>query len=685
MRRPALHALARPESAPAASAPAASAPATSGNPRRRRSGALPFLLTLLATTPPPPPAAAQQEQILPETIVTGSARIPAETTRIPAAVTVVTRQEIEERGYRSLAEALSAVPGLHLVQAGGIGQQASAFLRGTAGRHVRVLLDGVPIEDPSDPNGAFNFGNELLGDIERIEVVRGPASALYGSGAIGGVVNLVTRRAAPGRAFAPFGELAGGTQRTLRGTLGAAGDTGSFDWMLAGQALTTQGFNATAPRFFSNLSERDGLHASAFTARLGATPVAGTRIEALLRWRENVFGLDDVPRDDPNYSGSDRRWFGLLRGETRLFDGRWTTGLRLAATQDRRRYENLPDAGNPSTTYDLYRGERMTLDWANTLRLDPVGPVTDAALAFGATHERERAESASGSAFFRSTVDASARGNAVHGGLQFRLFDRLDLSAGLRHDAAEGYAGATSWRLGAVLALPEIDGRLRAAAGTAFKAPSLFQRFGVISGFFHGNPDLRPEHSTAWEIGAESDLGSDGVLTVSALYFESRIRDLINFDAGFATLENVDRARIRGAELGLTLRPAPWLSATLAWTITDARDAATGARLPRRPEHVVSLTARLAPLPRLVIAPEILFTGRSPEGPFASYADDGTPYPTARSNPAGTVVNLTASWRWTETATLFVEGRNLGNSRFEPANGFVVPGRSLLVGTRLAL
>ncbi len=380
MRRPALHALARPESAPAASAPAASAPATSGNPRRRRSGALPFLLTLLATTPPPPPAAAQQEQILPETIVTGSARIPAETTRIPAAVTVVTRQEIEERGYRSLAEALSAVPGLHLVQAGGIGQQASAFLRGTAGRHVRVLLDGVPIEDPSDPNGAFNFGNELLGDIERIEVVRGPASALYGSGAIGGVVNLVTRRAAPGRAFAPFGELAGGTQRTLRGTLGAAGDTGSFDWMLAGQALTTQGFNATAPRFFSNLSERDGLHASAFTARLGATPVAGTRIEALLRWRENVFGLDDVPRDDPNYSGSDRRWFGLLRGETRLFDGRWTTGLRLAATQDRRRYENLPDAGNPSTTYDLYRGERMTLDWANTLRLDPVGPVHPASI-----------------------------------------------------------------------------------------------------------------------------------------------------------------------------------------------------------------------------------------------------------------------------------------------------------------
>jgi vitamin B12 transporter len=643
--------------------------------------AVPLAAAFLPLAAAAPPAAAQQA--IPETIVTGT-RVPTDTVRVPAAITVLTRQEIEERGYQSLAEALTAVPGLHMVQSGGLGQQASAFLRGTAGRHVRVLLDGVPIEDPSDPNGAFNFGNELLGDIERIEVVRGPASALYGSGALGGVVNLVTRRPVPGRAFAPFGELAGGTQRTLRTVLGATGESGGFDWMLTGQSLSTRGFNATAPRFATNLSEHDGLRAAAVTARLGVTPIEGTRIEGLLRWRENVFGLDDIPRDDPNYSADDRRWFAFLRGETRLFDGHWTTGLRLSATQDRRRFVNLPDAGNPASTNDLFRGERVTLDWANTVRLGALGPLADTALAFGATHERERADSASGAPAFRTTVDATARTNAVHGGLQFRLFDRLDVSAGLRHDAAEDYEGATTWRLGAVLALPEIATRLRAAGGTAFKAPSLFQRFGVIGTFFRGNPDLRPERSTAWEAGFETDLAG-GAATISALYFESRIRDLINFDAAFRTLENVDRARIRGAELGLTLRPAPWLDATIAWTITDARDAVTDQRLPRRPEHVVSVSARIAPLPRLVIAPELLFVGRSPEAPFASYANDGTPFPVARSNPAGTVVNLTASWRWSEAATLFLEARNLGNSRFEPANGFVVPGRSLLVGTRVAL
>jgi vitamin B12 transporter len=281
-------------------------------------------------------------------------------------------------------------------------------------------------------------------------------------------------------------------------------------------------------------------------------------------------------------------------------------------------------------------------------------------------------------------VDASARSTAAHAGLQFRLFDRLDLSAGLRHDAAEDQDGFTSWRLGAVLAVPEASSRLRAAAGTAFKAPSLFQRFGVIPGFFRGNPDLRPERSFAWEIGLESDLGR--FTTVSATYFESRVRDLINFDASFETLENVDRARIRGAELGVTLRPAPWLDVTATWTITDARDEATDQRLPRRPEHVVAVSDHVAPLPRLVIVPELLFTGRAKEGPFASYADDGTPFPTARDNPAGTIVNVTASYRLPETeVSLFLEARNLGNSRFEPANGFVVPGRSVLLGTRFAL
>lgn len=133
------------------------------------------------------------------------------------------------------------------------------------------------------------------------------------------------------------------------------------------------------------------------------------------------------------------------------------------------------------------------------------------------------------------------------------------------------------------------------------------------------------------------------------------------------------------------MRPATWFEATAAWTITGAFDDTTNERLPRRPEHVVSITARIAPTPKLVISPTVQFTGRSPEGAFASYRNDGSSYAYPRSNPAGTLVNVTASWQAFEQATLFLEARNLGNSRWEPANGFATPGRSVLVGTRFAL
>ncbi|TCZ65370.1 TonB-dependent receptor plug domain-containing protein [Roseicella aquatilis] len=636
---------------------------------------------------------------IPEITVTGS-RIPTAEERIPAAITVITRQDIEERGYQSLSEALNAVPGLRLAPQGGLGQVTSGFLRGTGSSNVLVLLDGAPVNDVASPGGAFDFGQDLLFDVERIEVARGPFSSLYGSSAIGGVVNLITRRAAPDKAFQPYGELAGGSQNTLRGGLGATGTVGAFDYLLSGNSISTRGFNALAPRFEANIPERDGFRGAATTARLGWTPVEGTRIEGLIRWRENHFGLDSVPQDDPNYSGMDRRWNGQLRGESRLLDGLWTTGLRVFSTEQTRRYTNLPDQFDAFTREDSrYRGTRTGLDWGNTLRLPSAGPLTQGALGFGVTHWAEQARTTqsfpSDFGDFTSGVRAQQHTTAGWASLQYRLLERIDLTAGLRHDSVTGVTGETTWKLGAVLQLPEVRSRLRVSAGTAFRAPSLFERFGIGSfdGFVTsaGNPDLKPERSLGWEIGSDTDLalfGRPRLVTAGWTFFQSRVRDqIVNLAGpdGIYTYGNINRADIHGAELALTLRPAPWFETTTAWTITEAFDAGTERRLPRRPEHIVSVTARLAPFPKLVIAPTVLFTGRSPEAAFASYANDGTAYAYGRSNPAGTVVNLAATWQAWDQVALFLEARNLGNSRWEPVNGFVTPGRSVLVGTRFAL
>lgn len=643
-----------------------------------------ILLSTAAILASVTPAFAQTA--IPDTIVTATG-VPTPLERVPASVTVIDRRMIEENGYATLAEALATVPGVRIAQSGAMGQQASVFMRGNSSRSTLVLMDGVPVNDPSDPNGAFNFGNETLFDVERIEVLRGPASSLYGSAAIGGVINLVTRRAPPDKAFVPYGELAGGTQRTLRTGGGATGTVGAFDYLASLYNVSTQGFNATASRFNRTLSEADGFRGTSAVARLGYTPFAGTRIEGMVRWRENRVGLDSVPRDDPNYTGDDRRWFGQLRGESRLFDGAWTTGLRLAYTEDRRTYTNLPDILSGATANDYYRGTRQSVDWGNVVRLPGFGPAADGALTFGVNYAHEDAYSQAGNAPFRTIVNAKQDTTAVHAAVQYRFWDRLDVTASLRRDEVSDFTGATTWRIGGVYAIPEFNMRLRASGGTAFNAPSLFQRYGVIGSTFRGNPNLKPENSIGYEFGAEMDIpafAQPRFATVGFTFFQSRVTDLINYNAQFSTLVNIDRANIKGVELALTLRPAPWLTADLAWTITDPEDASTHRQLARRPQNVITATARIEPLPGLVIAPQILFTGPSPEGAFASYTNTGASITQPRNNKSGTILNITASYRFTPQITGFLEGRNLTNSDWEPVNGFQISGRSVILGTRFA-
>jgi vitamin B12 transporter len=647
------------------------------------------ILVLLALAPLAP--ALAQTASIPETIVTAT-RIPTPQERLPAATTVIDRQTIEERGYVTLADALVSVPGFNIVPSGGMGQQASGFMRGTNSNHVLVLRDGVPINDASHPSGAFNFGNALLGDIERIEVVRGPVSAIYGTSAIGGVINLITRRAPADRVAQPYGEVAGGTNYTARGVAGVAGTIGNTDYGVMGQSLSTRGSNAVAPRFYNNQGERDGFRSAVITARggvnLGETAPASllgmTRLDGLVTMRENRFGLDNIPNDDPNYSGDDRNWMGFLRSATELFGGDWTTGLTLSATEDRRRYTNWRDSLSSSTADDLYRGRRERLAWDNTVRLADFGVISANNLVFGAGFENESAFTRSNLSGFRQDVDKSQQSSFAYIGTQHRLWDRLDITTALRQDAPDDVDGATTWRLGGVLSLPEIASRLRASGGTAFKAPSVYQRYGINNFGFRGNPDLRPEHATAWEAGIETDLAPG--FTISALYFESWIRDLIQSTPDFRTNENISRAHIRGGEFGVDWRLSDSFATRAAWTVQEARDETKDLPLARRPRNTASLSPRIAPrvdwvdVPnaRLIIAPEFIYFGR--QWDFI-YPDNGG-FGRNGYNEEGFVFNMTASLPITHQVTAFIEARNLGNRRYEPANGFVIPGRSAILGMR---
>ena len=634
---------------------------------------------------------AHAQTLLPETVVTAT-RIPTPLARIPAGVTVIDRATIEARGYTTLAEALSAVPGLRMVQSGGPGANASAFTRGTNSNHTLVLRDGIPLNDPADSGGLFNFGVDTLADIERIEVVRGPMSGLYGSGAVGGVVNLISRRAKG--APQAYASIAGGLPAAVQGSAGFSGRTGRFDYSLNAEARAERGFDNTPRRMSVHTGERDGYEGALGALEIGVAPTETTRVFAAIRARTARFGLDDTgfpAYDSRRYHGRDQSLQTRL-GATGLFlDGAWETGLVLSHARSFRHYTQPLEAADPNQASgnNRYRGERTVLQWSNTVRLPDWASARDTALRFGTEHIQDSARStldiASFGVPYRNSVAAAATSTAGHVGAQTTLANRLTLSADLRHQDARYGGSATTWRTGAVLAVPEAWTRLKAAYGTAFKAPSLFDLFGLDNFGYRGNPALRPERSTGWEAGLVIDIPGPArrdMATLELTWFDNRIKDMITtvFNSSFtaSTTQNTARARSHGVEAALTLRPAPWLEAILTYTYTDARDLATRTRLLRRPQNQGSASLRLTPYPGLTISPELVWSG-----PFRDFLIDDNGFPTGngRAKP-GLIANLAASYTLTPTTTLFLDARNLGASRFEAANGFQTPGPRVMAGVK---
>ncbi|MFC7334172.1 TonB-dependent receptor plug domain-containing protein [Rhodocista pekingensis] len=646
---------------------------------------LPFLAAALVLPALPATAAADDASRVEEIVVTAT-RTPTPIDRIPASVSVIDREEIRRNAWQTLPDALRTLPGAALTRSGGPGGNSSLFLRGTNSDHVLVLLDGLPVNDPAMTAGAFNFGDDLLEGVSRIEVVRGPASTLYGSNAIGGVINMITRAGGPSAATAEV-DAAAGTDKTWRGSAGLYGTLDNLDYGVSVQGFTTDGDNATPSRMAGNLGEEDGFDALTATGK-AVVRLENGRLEALLRWRRAESDLDNVPQDEPNSTGESDHLAWQLAGERLFFAGALNSRLSVGQSRYDRTYRNDPDSVSADYSRDTYDSVRTQADWQNNLTLPATAAMKDGVLGFGASFVRDEADfdtrSVSAYGPYTSAVDADADSLALYVHAQARLFDAVDVTAGLRNEHPDDFGTTTTWRLGAVVPLPSLATRLKAAAGSAFKAPTLYDRFGTNNYGYRGNPDLDPEKSVGWEAGFETDLpgaGRSNLVTVSVTWFQSDIDDLITYryNPDFtSTVVNVNEAHTKGVETILTLRPADWAELTASWTWTDARNEQTDARLLRRPEHALAFTAALEPVAGLTVAPEVSFIGRRRDYiyPDASgYGGEGT---------AGGYVlaNLSLTWQARDDLQLYARGTNLFDRTIEDPNGFAQPDRGILVGVR---
>ena len=665
---------------------------------------LALLLTTTLITPALADEPAPTDQTVPPVVVTAT-RVPTPANEIPAGVTVITRQDIETYHYNTLVDALQSVPGLRVVQSGGPGSAASVFIRGNNSDAVLVLRDGMPINDASDPDAAFNFGVDTLADVQRIEIIRGPMAAVYGSSAIGGVINLITRRGTEEGAHWE-GDLSGGYPAQIGGSAVASGIEGPVDYAVILESQSQRGYDSTPQRESIYTGVPQGYRDHTATVNLGYTIVPGTRLSLLLRARQDIYGFDELGGfdadgnplptfDDDNATGTDASLLGRIGIDSALFGGTWHTSLYLGHEQDDRHYFEPLHAADPNlaTVDERYHSYRTDLQWNNTVHLNDlfqsnVLSATDLTFGYELTPDTAvvRLNDNSVGGPTQENANASQTDEAVYLGLQSTLWRRLAMTGQVRQDW-EAENQPTTWRIGGVFDLHEIDTSLKAAYGTAFRSPSLFDRFGIAVDFV-GNPNLKPESAQGWEAGFTTTLpvhGQPAVVTFSATYFNEQVTDLISFaetPSGEGTETNIGSAHMQGVETELTLHPAQWLLVQAAWTYTDAVDADTGSLLLRRPMQAVSVNAKIMPLPGLTIAPQVVYTGA-----FQDFLidDNGLSTGATGTSPQGTIVNLTITYDVRPHVQLYLNSTNLFYSKFEPANGYQIPGPTVIAGVRVRL
>ena len=634
------------------------------------------LLTLIG------PLAAQEprDTVRLEELVVTADRAPTPASRVVAATTVITGDQLREAGIYFVEQALARVPGAAVVPTGSYGGVSSVFLRGGESDFTKVLIDGVPV---NQGGGAFNFGTLSTDNVERIEIVRGPASVLYGSDAVTGVINVITRRGRGG--FRAEAASQAGSHGTWRGDVGVSGATPEVSYSASLGRYRTDGIY----RFNSGYGSTVG------SAALTVRPDARTDLTLTARTGDNhlkyATDFTGAVTDSNQASRQDATTLGLEAGR-RLGDAVEVRVL-LASHGQTDRAQDLPDSPGDSLGFYFQSQGRSLRRSADARAIVRVG--TAVQLTAGGQAEFERLEefSTGGAPFEASRRNVGGYAQAV-----VDLSARLLLNAGLRLDDNQKFGTHATYRLGAIYAVAG-GLRLRGALGSAFKEPSLRENF-ARSAFEVGNPSLAPEQSRSWELGVEQGLAG-GAVVLAVSYFDQRFRNLIQYDGaaapGTPNYANVARATARGLEVSGEFRPTPDLTLTASYTRLRTRvddpgfsagagDAfVDGKELIRRPAHSARVDGRARLADRVGLGLGVSYIGERADVDFR-------PFPSVRTRLRGVVtldadatVDLLREHPGRPSLAATLRGENLTDVRYSTVVGFRARGRAVLAGLRVGM
>lgn len=650
------------------------------------------------------PQAYAQETTIPETtipeITVTALRAEQTLQRTGSAVTVITREDIARSSARDVDDLLRQSPGLSINTSGGPGQLQNVLLRGAEARHTLVLVDGVRINDPSTTGGEMDFSAIALDNVERIEILRGPQSALYGSDAMGGVIQIITRKGRSGHGGAISVEAGSfGTKETRANLHGAQGPV---FYSLGISAFNTDGFSAVGyriPRIAGTLPplEADGATRISGDFNIGWRATENLTLEAGVSRTDNRVAIDSVG-SYPDVPGNTRTILtrSYLSATHLAFDGLLRSKLTLFSTQTDRTLNTFFRYGAGATDFSgtrfAYQGEREGAEYQGDLRLGAFGQLT-----LGARTERDKARQGMNELYPVATsdttnVNARQTTNSAFGVWSKTIGENWNVSLGARLDDVSGAddikggrGGVTfgTWRATSSYLITQTGTKLRGSIGTGAKAPSLYQLYSE-----YGTNDLAPEKSLGLDIGFDQRLNSR--LDLSASYFSNSFRNLIDFastsppcginqfteyfgEKYYGCYVNIARAKTQGAELELKASLVPeFARLKAAYTYLDAKDETTGLDLARRPKHAARLALELRPREGLLIEPRVTFVGARFDAP-------------GEKRPLSGYAKLDAygEYRISENATAYVRLENITNTRYENVLNYGTAGRSGYAGLRV--
>ncbi len=555
-------------------------------------------------------------------VVVVANRAPEPLSKIGNSVSVLDAAAIKGSQEPVVADLLAQTPGLTFARAGGVGQPTSVFIRGAESGQTVVVIDGVQLNDPSTTGGGFDFHNLLTGDISRIEILRGAQSTLYGSQAIGGVINIVTAEPA-----GPLGgglTAEGGSHDTGYGNVYVGSTDDALMWRLSGNWYGTRGISSFDERLGGKLPNTSQIGGGSGQLRYDFTPELQADLRAYYTQARTAFDGYDTPTftfgDDNEYGTSDQvlAYAGVtLKSPDHGLTNR--LAFQYTNTETREYDPNAPaNEGSPSTETFYGIGRNMREEYQGTWEITPHFQAV-----FGAQHERSTISTDS-PAFDYSGPDPLVNSATIDSGyaqLQGEVIPGLTLTAGGRYDKHDVYGGHSTGQFAAAWALNDGHTLLRASFGQGFKAPSLYQLFGN-----YGNKDLQPEQANSWDAGIEHRAW-DGRLVLSATYFNRDSRNLIEFfdcatpsplcaTEPFGYYANIARASAHGVELQAAVNPGDSLSLSANYTLTDTVDrspgsATNGNELPRRPKNAANVLATYHGVTRLGISVGARYGGRS--------------------------------------------------------------------------